>query len=246
MMSQASTSGDFSFPLWLPKFNTHDSYRLFYLPRDGHKIEKITVQRTPVDHTLIIRGHSSYVVGVAFPLFLLEEDVYKNGILVGKNYYQIQYSSQGVDGNNFPWIQLDPDYKSMMIKPLNMHNGKVIVDVSHCTHPDCVDHFNSLAENDQLWQPVSIEVATDRVQIPLLAPERATEYFIINGINKTFTASMNEFTQKYGVSFDYQNCAPEPACMKRAGMHNHNLATQLNQRYGTDWKRELPVEVFGL
>jgi hypothetical protein len=243
---QASTSQDFSFLIWLPKFNTHDSYRLFYLPRAGHEIERITAQRSPVDHTLIISGYSSYVVGVAFPLFLLEEDVYENGILAGKNYYQLQYSSQGVDGNNFPWVQLDPAYKSLLMKPLNMHNGKVTIDVSHCNRPECIDHFNSLAESDQLWQPISMEVVSDRIQLAPMEPERAEAYFIISKKEETYTAAMNVFSKKYGISFDFQECAPEPSCMSRARMHNQNLATQLNQQYGVDWKKELPVKVFGL
>lgn len=241
---QASTSSDFKFAFDLPTYNHSYRFKVFYAPRNGHEFNRIEAGMSVVHHTLLISGHSSYVVGVPFPELLIEEEIYSSGNFEKRNYYLVKFSSQGVENNEYPFIQLNPAYKKQMLEVGEAYQGRVEVEVSSCSHADCGNLYHSLTSQGKPWQAVDVENLDHQYKRMITGPDLPA--FIINGANRPYTTEMKLFTQKYQIDFDYQNVTADSETIQRTLIHNRNLATQLNQQYGAQWKKEIKVSVFGL
>ncbi len=244
MQSQASTSNDFQFSFYLPKEHHSNRYKIVHATYNGHEINWIKAGMSAIDHTLVVRGHSSYVVGVPFPDVLIEEEVYSRGNFEKRNYYLVKFSSNGVENNDYPFIQLNPAYKKHLAEIGEVYQGRVEIQVSSCTHPYCGALYSSLTSLGKPWQSVNIEDLDDQYQRMITGPELPK--FIIHGPNRPYSVKMELFTSTYQIDFDYQNVTVDEVTMEQTRAHNQQLAQRLDQLYGVTWRSEIDVAVFGL
>lgn len=69
--------------------------------------------------------------------------------------------------------------------------------------------------------------------------------FIFNGVNNS-PVDFSEFKEKYGIGIVTKNCVVDPITFKESIEHNIYLVNYLNQKFGADWKKDLPARPFGI
>ena len=69
--------------------------------------------------------------------------------------------------------------------------------------------------------------------------------FIFNGLNNS-PANFSGFKEKYGIGIVTKNCVVDPITFKESIEHNIYLVNYLNQKFGEEWRKDLPAQPFGV
>ena len=69
--------------------------------------------------------------------------------------------------------------------------------------------------------------------------------FIFNGLNNS-PADFSGFKEKYGIGIVTKNCVVDPITFKESIEHNIYLVNYLDQKFGEDWRKDLPAKPFGI
>ena len=69
--------------------------------------------------------------------------------------------------------------------------------------------------------------------------------FIFNGINSS-PVDFKAFKAKYGIGIVTKNCVVDPLTFKKSIEHNKYIIEHLNDKFGDEWKNDLPAQPFGV
>lgn len=70
--------------------------------------------------------------------------------------------------------------------------------------------------------------------------------FVINGITPIPPQTYALFKEKYGIGIVTENCAVDPISFRNAKLHNQAIANYLTEKFGTEWKEDLPISILGI
>lgn len=70
--------------------------------------------------------------------------------------------------------------------------------------------------------------------------------FLIHGISHQYNGRFKNFTDKYGVRFEFKNCAVDSQTYQFSRVNNSLIANLLNKEYGGTWIKKLPTRPFGV
>lgn len=70
--------------------------------------------------------------------------------------------------------------------------------------------------------------------------------FLIHGISYQYNGRFKNFTDKYGVRFEFKNCAVDSQTYQFSRANNSLIANLLTKKYGEKWSKELPTRPFGV
>lgn len=85
------------------------------------------------------------------------------------------------------------------------------------------------------------------MDITFLPPSDGKLRFIIFSIaDPSQSEDFIQFTEKYGVEFWVREDNIDPVSFEQAVENNKKIIALLTEKYGENWKKELPVAVFGL
>ena len=103
--------------------------------------------------------------------------------------------------------------------------------------------FNSGKKVRKLSSPKNSEEFKINLEGKMLEEEGMN--FIFNGLNNS-PANFDEFREKYGIGIVTKNCVVDPFTFKESIEHNIYLVNYLNQKFGEDWRKDLPAKPFGI
>ncbi len=70
--------------------------------------------------------------------------------------------------------------------------------------------------------------------------------FIINGVIHQYDERFKNFSDKYGVGFEFKNCSIDPHTYQFSRANNLLIANLLTEKHGEKWSKELPTRPFGV
>lgn len=70
--------------------------------------------------------------------------------------------------------------------------------------------------------------------------------FVVNGISPIPQQTFALFKEQYGIGIVTENCAIDPIAFRNAKQHNQAIANYLTEKFGTEWKEDLPISILGI
>jgi len=242
--SQASSSSDFEFDLKINHPHEITNIKVFFEVANGHTIDRLNGLIDLKKKTIHLTGHSSYVLWIPYPELIVQFETYQNNMTYERYHFKIKLPD--ARQNNMPLIVLDTEIQ----KATYILNAKSYVGISWerltCLVSECGNETVDFLPNLRDRKYADLIDKNEHQSRFEVAPRLEFPVFIVNAPNRPYTEAMKAFTAKYQIDFDFLELNGRAEEQQKALLNNRSIIQELNRRYGTIWKQDLPVEVFGM
>jgi hypothetical protein len=244
VQGQASSSGAFSFELHF-SIEEFDVYNLSYLPRDGHVLKEIHAIIDQKNNYIAVKGKNEYVVGVPFPIIIIEKKNSPENAAI----HQVIYMHQLVKSHASPKIMIDVTpkigsiYKLDLSTKSNKHND--LYKAQFCDNEYCKLEYNTIiSKKDQFAFLAS--ASFENIQNKPAKEEPKKSFFYCYATEFINPKQVKAFSTRYDIDFQFMTGDLNDLAFAKAKQHNYHVALFLNRNYGKEWHAQLPVDVIGL
>ncbi|MGB5982907.1 MAG: hypothetical protein WBG46_12260 [Nonlabens sp.] len=242
--SQASSSSDFEFDIEIKHPQEITNIKVFFEVANGHTVERMNGLVDLREKTIHLTGHSSYIIWIPYPELIIQFETYRHNMPYQRHHFKIRLPD--ARQKKMPLIVLDTEIQKATYIVNDQSNVGISWERFTCRVSECgnetVDFLPDLRER-KYADLIDKNEHRSRFEIP---PRPELPIFVINAPNRPYTEEMKAFTAKYQIDFDFMELAGRAEEQQKALINNRSIIQELNRRYGTIWKQDLPVRVFGM
>ncbi len=89
-------------------------------------------------------------------------------------------------------------------------------------------------------------IDTKTIDITYDNSDEAKDFIVFGLIDHSNSKEILDFREKYGVGYKFENCVIDPFSYSKAKKNNNKLIETLNEKYGFDWKNDIPYPIVGI